>query len=189
MPKDQPVTPQILATETVFRGKIWDVARDTFDYNGQKLVREFVQHPGAVGVLALDEQQRVLLIRQYRHPVRSYLWEIPAGLLDVPGEERLAAAKRELMEETGYEAGSWSKLLDFMTTPGGNDEVITIFLAQNLQHVGHNLELEGEEVDMLKEWFPLKEALASVLASEIQSPTAAVGIMAAAHRLGVSAGN
>jgi len=156
MPKDQPVTPQILATETVFRGKIWDVARETFDYNGQKLVREFVQHPGAVGVLALDEQQRVLLIRQYRHPVRSYLWEIPAGLLDVPGEERLAAAKRELMEETGYEAGSWSKLMDFMTTPGGNDEVITIFLAQNLQHVGHNLELEGEEVDMLKEWFPLK---------------------------------
>jgi ADP-ribose pyrophosphatase len=89
------------------------------------------------------------------------------------------------MEETGYTAGTWSKLTDFMTTPGGNDEVITIFLAQDLEHVGHNLELEGEEVDMLKEWFPLGEALASVLAADIQSPSAIVAIMAAAHLLGV----
>jgi 8-oxo-dGTP pyrophosphatase MutT (NUDIX family) len=186
MPKDQRVEPKITASEIVFEGKIWDIARESFDYNGQTLVREFVKHPGAVAVLALDEQQRVLLIRQYRHPVRSYLWEIPAGLLDVEGEPRLEAAKRELMEETGYTAGKWTKLMDFMTTPGGNDEVITIFLAQDLQHVGHDLELEGEEVDMIKEWFPLSEALASVLASEIQSPSAAVGIMAAAHRLGVT---
>ncbi|MEN9714625.1 MAG: hypothetical protein RJA35_92 [Actinomycetota bacterium] len=186
MPKDQRVEPKITASEIVFEGKIWDIARESFEYNGQTLVREFVKHPGAVAVLALDDQQRVLLIRQYRHPVRSYLWEIPAGLLDVEGEPRLEAAKRELMEETGYTARQWTKLMDFMTTPGGNDEVITIFLAQDLEHVGHDLELEGEEVDMIKEWFPLSEALASVLASEIQSPSAAVGIMAAAHRLGVT---
>lgn len=185
MPKDQRVEPEIIASDVVFKGKIWDIARETFHYNGQPLVREFVKHPGAVAVLALDDQQRILLIRQYRHPVRSYLWEIPAGLLDIAGEERLEAAKRELMEETGYTAETWSKLTDFMTTPGGNDEVITIFLAQDLKHVGHNLELEGEEVDMLKEWFPLSEALASVLASDIQSPSAIVAIMAAAHRLGV----
>ena len=186
MPKDQRVEPEIIASDVVFKGKIWDIARETFDYNGQPLVREFVKHPGAVAVLALDDQQRILLIRQYRHPVRSYLWEIPAGLLDIAGEERLEAAKRELMEETGYTAETWSKLTDFMTTPGGNDEVITIFLAQDLKHVGHNLELEGEEVDMLKEWFPLAEALTSVLASDIQSPSAIVAIMAAAHRLGVT---
>lgn len=186
MPKDERVEPKILTSETVFEGKIWDIARESFDYNGATLVREFVRHPGAVAVLAIDENQRVLLIRQYRHPVRSYLWEIPAGLLDIDGEDRLTAAKRELLEETGYEAGRWEKLIDFMTTPGGNDEVITIYLAQGLKHVGHDLELEGEEVDMLKEWFPLREALASVLASEIQSPSAAVGIMAAAHRLGVA---
>ena len=185
MPKDQRVEPEIISSELVFKGKIWDIARETFDYNGQPLVREFVKHPGAVAVLALDDQQRILLIRQYRHPVRSYLWEIPAGLLDIEGEDRLSAAQRELMEETGYTAGTWSKLTDFMTTPGGNDEVITIFLAQDLEHVGHDLELEGEEVDMLKEWFPLGEALASVLAADIQSPSAIVAIMAAAHSLGV----
>jgi len=187
VPKDERVEPNILTSDIVFEGKIWDIARESFTYNGGTLVREFVKHPGAVAVLAIDGEQRVLLIRQYRHPVRSYLWEIPAGLLDVPGEERLEAAKRELLEETGYEAGNWEKLTDFMTTPGGNDEVITIFLARDLKHVGHNLELEGEEVDMIKEWFPLGEALSSVLASEIQSPSAVVAIMAAAHRLGVKA--
>ena len=187
MPKDQRVDPNILSTEIVFEGKIWDIARESFEYNGGTLVREFVKHPGAVAVLAVDDQQRVLLIRQYRHPVRSYLWEIPAGLLDVPGENRLDAAKRELMEETGYVAESWTKLTDFMTTPGGNDEVITIFLAEGVAHEGHDLELEGEEVDMIKEWFPLSEALASVLASDIQSPSAVVAIMAAAHKLGVKA--
>ena len=187
MPKDERVELPVLTSEVAFRGKIWDIKRESFEYNGGTLVREFVAHPGAVAILAVDAEQRVLLIRQYRHPVRSYLWEIPAGLTDVPGEPRIDAAKRELMEETGYVAGKWTKLTDFMTTPGGNDEVITIFLAEDLEHVGHNLELEGEEVDMIKQWFPLSEALASVLASEIQSPSAVVGIMAAALRYGLTA--
>lgn len=185
MPKDLPASPSVVKTEVPFVGRIWNIVRESFDYNGTTLVREFVQHPGAVAILAIDDQQRVLLIRQYRHPVRSYLWEIPAGLLDMPGESRLAAAKRELLEETGYEAGSWSELTNFMTTPGGNDEVITIFLAQELNLVGHSLELEGEETDMLVEWFPLSQALDSVLHSEMQSPSAVVGIMAAAFKLGV----
>jgi 8-oxo-dGTP pyrophosphatase MutT (NUDIX family) len=185
MPKDLPATPLVTKTEVPFVGKIWNIVRESFDYNGVSLVREFVQHPGAVAILAIDEQQRVLLIRQYRHPVRSYLWEIPAGLLDIPGEPRIDAAKRELLEETGYQAETWSELTNFMTTPGGNDEVITIFLAQNLKHVGHDLELEGEETDMLVEWFPLSEALQSVLSWQMQSPSAVVGIMAAAFKLGV----
>ena len=187
MPKDERVELPVLTSEVAFKGKIWDIKRESFEYNGGTLVREFVAHPGAVAILAVDAEQRVLLIRQYRHPVRSYLWEIPAGLTDVPGEPRIDAAKRELMEETGYVAGKWTKLTDFMTTPGGNDEVITIFLAEELEHVGHDLELEGEEVDMIKQWFPLSEALASVLASEIQSPSAVVGIMAAALRYGLAA--
>jgi ADP-ribose pyrophosphatase len=187
MPKDERVELPVLTSEVAFKGKIWDIKRESFEYNGGTLVREFVAHPGAVAILAVDDEQRVLLIRQYRHPVRSYLWEIPAGLTDVPGEPRIDAAKRELMEETGYVAGKWTKLTDFMTTPGGNDEVITIFLAEELEHVGHDLELEGEEVDMIKQWFPLSETLASVLASEIQSPSAVVGIMAAALRYGLTA--
>ena len=186
MPKDQAVQLPILANETVFEGKIWNVERESFEYNGGVLTREFVDHPGAVAILAIDAEMQVLLIRQYRHPVRSYLWEIPAGLTDVPGEPRIDAAKRELMEETGYEADGWEVLTDFMTTPGGNNEVITIFLASGLRHVGHNLELDGEEVDMISQWFPLSDALNSVLKSEIQSPSAVVGIMAAALKLGVT---
>lgn len=188
MPKDQPVQLDVKSTEVVFAGKIWDVVREKFDYAGSELAREFVLHPGAVAILALDDQQRVLMIRQYRHPVREYLWEIPAGLLDVAGESRLEAAKRELHEETGYFADVWSELTSFHTTPGGNNETITIFLAQQLRHVGYDEALEGEEVDMQVEWVPIEDALAAALAAEIRSPSAVVGILALGHRLGISAG-
>ncbi len=185
MPKDRPAYLAISKSEVVFEGKIWDIKRESFDYNGSTLVREFVAHPGAVAVIALNEANRVLLINQYRHPVREYLWEIPAGLLDMPGESKLEAAKRELLEETGYIAESWEHLIEFHTTPGGNNETIAIFLARELRHQGHDLELEGEETDMAVEWIPLGEALNSVLASDMRSPSAAVGIMAAAHKLGI----
>ncbi len=185
MPKDRPATLAISKSEVVFSGKIWDITRESFDYNGETLVREFVSHPGAVAVIALDDENRVLLINQYRHPVREYLWEIPAGLLDVPGESKLEAAKRELLEETGYIAEGWAELIEFHTTPGGNNETISIFLARNLRHQGHDFDLEGEETDMALEWVPLGEALKSVLASEMRSPSAAVGIMAAAFKQGL----
>ena len=184
MPKDRPARLAISKSEVVFQGKIWDIKSESFDYNGETLIREFVAHPGAVAVLALNEADEVLLINQYRHPVREYLWEIPAGLLDIPGESRLEAAKRELLEETGYIAESWVELIEFHTTPGGNNETIAVFLARDLRHQGHDLELEGEETDMVVAWVPLGDALKSVLASEIRSPSAAVGIMAAAHKLG-----
>jgi len=185
MPKDRTAAFKILGSEVVFEGKIWDVARESFDYNGTQLVREFVVHPGAVAVVALNEANEILLINQYRHPVREYLWELPAGLLDIPGESKVEAAKRELLEETGFIAQDWAELIEFHTTPGGNSETIAIFLARNLRHQGHDLELEGEEVDMPISWIPLSEALASVLSSDMRSPSAAVGIMAAAHKLGI----
>ena len=185
MPKDRPAALAIGKSEVVFAGKIWDIKRETFDYNGTNLVREFVAHPGAVAILALNRQNQVLLINQYRHPVREYLWEIPAGLLDVPGESKLEAAKRELLEETGYVANDWSELIEFHTTPGGNNETISIFLARDLRLQGHDQPLEGEETDMKVEWFDLAEATRSVLASEMKSPSAAVGIMAAALKLGL----
>jgi 8-oxo-dGTP pyrophosphatase MutT (NUDIX family) len=103
----------------------------------------------------------------------------------MPGESKLEAAKRELLEETGYIAESWVELIEFHTTPGGNNETISIFLARELRHQGHDFELEGEETDMKVEWFPLGEALESVLASEMRSPSAAVAIMAAARKLGI----
>ena len=146
-----------------------------------------VSHPGAVAVIALNDAGEVLLINQYRHPVREYLWEIPAGLLDVPGEAKLEAAKRELLEETGYIAAEWSDLIEFHTTPGGNNETIAIFLAKGLRHQGHDFELEGEETDMDLAWVPLEEAVSSVLTSQMRSPSAAVGLMALALKLGIKA--
>ena len=187
MPKDQPVMLEVSGREVVFSGRIWDVVRETFDYQGEQLKREFVKHTGAVAVLAINETNEVLLIKQYRHPVREYLWEIPAGLLDQPGESKLEAAKRELLEETGYIANQWQELIEFHTTPGGNDETITVFVAKDLRLQGHDLELEGEEVDLELRWVPLAEALGSVLKSEMRSPSAGYAILALAHQLGVAA--
>lgn len=187
MPKDENASLKVSKREVVFKGKIWDVLSETFDYKGTSLSREFVSHPGAVAIIALNENQEVLLIKQYRQPVREYLWEVPAGLLDMPGESRVEAAKRELLEETGYVAESWQELIEFHTTPGGNSETISVFLATDLRHQGHDFELEGEELDLELRWVPLVEALASVLKSEMRSPSAGFGIMALAHKLGVSA--
>ena len=180
MPKDQRASLSVSKRDVVFKGKIWDIVSETFEYNGTALVREFVAHPGAVAVIAQNENDEVLLIKQYRHPVREYLWEIPAGLLDVPGESRLEAAKRELLEETGYIADHWEELISFHTTPGGNDETITVFVAKQVRHQGHDLELEGEETDLELRWVPLADALQSVLNSEMRSPSAGYGLMALA---------
>ena len=92
---DDPVQVEVLRTETPFTGRVWNIRRDAFAYNGDTIVREYVDHTGAVAVLAMDDQERVLLIKQYRHPVRARDWEIPAGLLDVAGEDALAAAQRD----------------------------------------------------------------------------------------------
>jgi ADP-ribose pyrophosphatase len=187
MPKDENASLSVSKRDVVFKGRIWDVVSEAFDYKGTELVREFVAHPGAVAVIALNENQEILLIKQYRQPVREYLWEVPAGLLDVPGESLIEAAKRELLEETGYVAEGWQELIEFHTTPGGNSETISIFLATQLSHQGHDFELEGEEVDLELRWVPLAEALASVLKSEMRSPSAGYAILALAHKLGVSA--
>ena len=183
MPKDQPASFSVTKTEVPFVGRIWNIVRETFDYNQQSLVREFVQHPGAVAILAIDESQRVLLIRQYRHPVRSYLWEIPAGMLDVAGESHLDAAKRELMEETFHGAEKWELMQTFHASPGGNTEQIDIFLATEVKPIQTDYQREGEEVDMEVRWVPFQEALESVTKSEIQSPIAVIAILGLANRL------
>jgi len=185
LPKDQNLNLPVISSDLVFGGRIWDVVSERFEFGDQKLTREFVRHPGAVAVVAIDDQQRVLMIQQYRHPVRKKLWELPAGLLDIEGEAKAHAAERELMEETGYRAGRIEPLIDFYTTPGGNSEQISIFLATELELVGHNEELEGEETQLLVEWIPVSVVLESVLKSEVMSPTTMVGVMAMAQKLGI----
>lgn len=170
-------------SELRFKGMIWDIVSETFEFGGQPLTRDIVDHPGAVAVVAVNDRAEILLIRQYRRPVNRHLWELPAGLLDVPGESKLDAAKRELLEETGYTAQNWSELQRFYTTPGGSREEITIFLAQVLSQVGSELVLTGEEAEIIHEWVPLQTAIDAVLANDLMSPSLVVGVLSAALKL------
>jgi ADP-ribose pyrophosphatase len=176
---DDPEAPQIVASETVFTGKVWNIRRETFRYNGHDIVREFVDHTGAVAILALDDDDRALLIKQYRHPVRHRDWEIPAGLLDLHGEPPLAAAKRELAEEADLEAEDWNVLAEFYTSPGGSDEAIRIYLARTVRPTAEAFERTEEEADIEKRWVPLDDVVDAVLARRIQNPSLIVAALAA----------
>lgn len=177
--RDQSAPVDILASDVAFHGAVWNVRRDRFAYNGGQLVREYLDHTGAVAVLVLDEDDRVLLIQQYRHPVRQRDWEIPAGLLDVPGESPLTAAQRELAEEADLVADDWSVLAQFTSSPGSSDEAIRIFLARGVRPAPVPFERTAEEADMRMRWVPLEEAVDAVLQRRIANPTATVGVLAA----------
>ncbi|MEJ5914231.1 NUDIX hydrolase [Pseudokineococcus sp. 1T1Z-3] len=173
----------VSSSEVVFSGHVWDVATEVVDLGGPEPVRrDKVVHPGAVGILALDEQERVLLLRQYRHPVRHELWEVPAGLLDVDGEPPHEAAARELAEEADVVAGRWDVLAEYYTTPGGSDEALRVYLARDLSPVpeADRFAREHEEADMEVRWVPLDDAVEAVLAGRLHNPTAVVGVLAAA---------
>ena len=170
---------QVEDSQTVFEGRIITVRKDQVTMPGDTTSqRDVVVHPGAVGAVALDEHGRVLLVNQYRHPVRRRLDELPAGLLDVPGEPALAAAQRELVEEAGLAADTWHVLVDTLTSPGMTDEAIRIFLARDLRVVDRDVQ-EHEEADMTMQWVALDEAVRRVLAGEIETAMAAVGLLAA----------
>ncbi|MDH2444942.1 NUDIX hydrolase [Amnibacterium sp. CER49] len=176
---DVPEHPRVVERRTLHSGRVWDVVAETFEYNGATITREVLVHPGAVAVLALDDEERVLLIRQYRHPVRAREWEIPAGLLDVDGEPPLEAAQRELAEEADLAAERWDVLADFLNSPGGSDETIRIYLARAVSAVPA-FERTEEEADIEVRWVPLDEALDAVLARRVQAPSLVVGVLAAA---------
>jgi ADP-ribose pyrophosphatase len=180
---DEPAELPVRSSERVFDGMVWDVRRDEVELaDGQTVTREIVDHTGAVGVIALDEDERVLLVRQYRHPVRAYLWEAPAGLLDVDGEDPLHAAQRELAEEAGYRAADWHVLVDFYNSPGGTTESFRCYLARGLTPVAEDEREQGhgEERDMPTRWVPLDEAVEKVLSGQLHNPSAVSGVLAAA---------
>jgi 8-oxo-dGTP pyrophosphatase MutT (NUDIX family) len=145
-----------------------------------------------VAILALDSADRVLMIRPYRHPVRSMLWELPAGLRDVAGELPLEAARRELVEETGYQAADWQVLADYLSSPGISTERIRVYLARNLTMVPaceHEYVRQHEEAYLTVDWLPLEDAVRAVLAGDLHNGVAIVGILAAyaAHVAGFRA--
>ncbi len=173
---------RVVSSAQRFSGLVVGVRTDEVDLgDGQQVTRDVVVHPGAVGIVALDADDRVLLLRQYRHPVGRLLWEPPAGLLDVDGEPALDAARRELFEEAGLRAAHWDVLVDFFNSPGGSTESFRCFLARGLSHVADDERHvgEGEERGMPLRWVPLDEARDLVLAGHLHNPTAVSGVLAA----------
>ncbi|WP_150306610.1 NUDIX domain-containing protein [Planctomonas psychrotolerans] len=179
MIQDEASTPKVVSSELVYEGVVWNIRRDVFEYNDAEITREYVDHTGAVAILAMDDEGRVLLIQQYRHPVRHREWEIPAGLLDEAGENPLDAAKRELAEEADLEAADWSLLSEFYTSPGGSDEVIRIYLARGLTATAEAFDRTEEEADIETRWVSLDEALDAVLARRLHNPSTTIAVLAA----------
>ena len=175
---------ETLASETVHEGRIITLVKETVAMpGGGDSVREIVRHIGAVCVAAVDDEGRIVMVRQYRHPVRGYLWELPAGLRDADGEAPLATAKRELAEEAGLAAERWSLLANSYSTPGFCSEQILVYLAEGLSAVDRpeGFVVEHEEADMTVERVPLAEAVQWVLDGRIRNSSAVIGVLAAAQ--------
>jgi 8-oxo-dGTP pyrophosphatase MutT (NUDIX family) len=167
------------SSETLHTGKIFALRTDHVRMPGGKIVkREVVEHYGAVGVVAMDDDGNVPMVYQYRHPFGRRLWELPAGLLDVYGEAAHLTAARELREEAGLEAQNWQVLVDLDSTPGFSDESVRVYLATGLRQVDRP-EAHDEEADMTLQWYPIAEAVRQVFTGEIVNSLAVSGILAA----------
>ena len=180
---DQPSPHEVAASEVVWSGRIVDMIKDhVIVVEGQDpVVREDTRHPGAVAVVVLRGErggEEILLERQYRHPVKAELWEIPAGLLDIPGEDPRLAAERELAEEADLVADRWDVLVDYFTSPGGSTEPLRIFLARELRDADEAFEREDEEATMEYAWVSLDDALTMVLDGRLHNPSAVIGVLA-----------
>jgi 8-oxo-dGDP phosphatase len=170
----------VVASEPLLKNWLISVRSDTVRLpDNNQAERTVVTHPGAVAILALDDAQRVLMIRQYRHPVGRELWEIPAGLRDTDGESPLQTAQRELREETGYQAGEWHTLIDYFSSPGYSTELLRVFLARGVERAADSgYHREAEEKYIVTDWVPLAEATALALAGKLHSGPAIAGVLA-----------
>ena len=173
----------VVSRERVAEGAVVTVRRDQVKMpDGAQVGREVIEHPGAVGIVALDEDGQVLLIRQYRHPVGRMLWEIPAGLRDVAGEPPLVTARRELLEEAGYLAADWQVLADFFTSPGITSERLRIYLARGMTRVPdaeRDYVPDHEEAHLTVEWAPLDAVVSRILAGNLHNGVMMIGVLAA----------
>jgi 8-oxo-dGTP pyrophosphatase MutT (NUDIX family) len=171
----------VVSSTLNFSGRIIQVRTDRLRMpDGSESDREIVAHPGAVAIVALDDEERVVMVRQFRQPVRRFLEELPAGLLDVAGEPALTAAKRELYEEASLRADEWSVLLDLLSSPGMTDEAMRVYLARGLREVGEDERHVGEheEATMTVRRVPLDEARDAALSGQLVNATTVAGILA-----------
>jgi ADP-ribose pyrophosphatase len=175
---------ELVASEEIYQGRIITLRKDIVTMpGGGESVREVVHHPGAVGVVAIDDQDRVVMLRQYRHPVGEHLWELPAGLRDVDGEPPVETARRELAEEVQLAAERWSLLTTQYPTPGFCDELVLLYLAEGLSEADlpEGFEAEHEELDMTVERVPLADAVQWVFDGKVRNSLAVIGLLAAAQ--------
>jgi ADP-ribose pyrophosphatase len=173
---------EVVSSEQRFAGSVFDVRTDAVRMpDGSVANRDVIIHPGAVAILALDSDDNVVMVRQYRHPVGHLLLELPAGLLDVEGESALTGARRELFEEAALTAGHWQVLLDMYTSSGMSDEAIRVYLARDLADVAEQdrFSPEHEEISMTVERYPLDELARMALNGELFNATAVAGVLAA----------
>jgi 8-oxo-dGDP phosphatase len=170
---------EVEASETRYEGNILALRVDKVRMPGGATVpREVVEHYGAVAVAAIDDERRVAMIYQYRHPLGRRLWELPAGLLDAAHEDPVETAKRELQEEAGLAATEWRVLIDTASSPGFTDESVRTYLATGLSHVDRP-DAEYEEADLSLHWISLEKACDMALAGEIVNAATAAGVLAA----------
>ncbi|WP_281963835.1 NUDIX domain-containing protein [Serinicoccus marinus] len=186
--RDRPGRRAVRRSEVAMRGAVWNVHRDEVELDDGPATREYVHHTGAVAVLAVREDRgarEIFVIRQYRHPIGTEDWEIPAGLLDVEGEPPEEAARRELAEEADLRAEHWEPLVSFTPSPGGLDETIHTFVATGLSDVpvGERHAREGEEAGMPSGWVTLADAVRAVLGGQVHNGPLMLSVLALARRL------
>ena len=170
------------ARERVFSGRIFNLDDVTIDFHGETLRRQWLAHPGSVAILALDEHDRVLVLQQFRAPIGQYMWELPAGLRDAPGEPALDAARRELAEETGLQAAEWQELTEFVPTGGSSDESVQVFVARELTEAQTDFVRTGEEAQLRIRRVPFDELVEAVLAGGIRNGALMIGVLALAAK-------
>jgi ADP-ribose pyrophosphatase len=165
---------KLISSKEITKNRIFTVTWDhAIDPDGFEIERAIVQHRGSAVMLPVDENGRILLVRQYRLPVRRYLWELPAGTLD-PGETPLRAAKRELAEETGYHAKKWTKIAEFYPSPGFLSEKMTVYLATQLT-AGEAQPMEDERI--VTRWFTARQMDDMIRAGKILDAKTNIGFL------------
>ena len=166
---------KITSSREVYRCRLFSVTEDEAvdPKTGFTIKRSVVRHAGSAVMMAVDGKKRILLVRQYRLPAEKYLWELPAGKVD-PGEKPLQAAKRELAEETGYKARTWTKLASFWASPGFVQERTTIYLATDLT-AGAATPMDDERIET--RWFTRKEVREMIAAAKIEDAKTMVGFL------------